>query len=246
MSTLIKTKGIVIHEMQIKDHDKRIIIFSKEYGKMVVFANGAKRMKSPLLGGTQPFVFGEFQLYEGRNSYTLKQVDILESFYQIRENIDTLYTGLYFLEVIGSVIQEMDPSPELLRLLYVSLMALKTRAVKTSIVKMVFEFRSVAMLGFAPDLSACIQCGNEKDGYILSSKGGILCDVCSRHTQNLISSDGVVVLQYIQNTSLSKLYHFELSQDLFEMLEKPVYSYFRHFLPDKYKSLEFIDMIKLD
>ncbi len=60
MPTLIKTKGIVLHEMPIKEQDKRILLFSIDYGKMVVFANGAKRSKSSLLAGTQPFVLGNF------------------------------------------------------------------------------------------------------------------------------------------------------------------------------------------
>ncbi len=125
MTNLITAKGIVIHEMTIKDHDKRIIVFSKEYGKMVVFANGAKKAKSPLLAGTQPFVFAEFQMIEGRSSYTLRSASIIESFYEIRQDMETLAYGLYLLEVIGSVIQEMDPNEELLRLLYISLSALK-------------------------------------------------------------------------------------------------------------------------
>lgn len=245
MSTLIKTKGIVIHEMAINDHDKRIIIFSKEFGKMVVFANGAKRMKSPLLGGTQPFVFGEFQLYEGRNSYTLKQVDIIESFYHIRDSLKPLYTGIYFLEVVGSVIQEMDPNPELLRLLYISLMALKTKTVNPDIVKMVFEFRSVIILGFSPNLTECIIGKHQKEKYILSSTGGLICESCSKFNGKFISNDGVVVLQYIQRAPLSKLYHFELSDDLFNMIKEPINVYFRHFLPDKYKSMEFLEMLNL-
>ena len=98
MAELIKTKGIVIHVMPIKDHDKRIILFSKDYGKMVVFANGAKRSKSPLLAGTQPFVFGEFYMMEGRDSYTLRSVEITETFYNIRNDMNTLAYGLYLLE----------------------------------------------------------------------------------------------------------------------------------------------------
>lgn len=243
MSTLVKTKGIVIHEMAIKEHDKRIILFSKEYGKMVVFANGAKRIKSPLMAGTQPFVFGEFQLYEGRNSYTLKQVDIIESFYQLREDVHGLYYGLYFLEFIGSVIQEMDPNPDLLRLLYITLMTLKHKALSHLVIRRVFEFRSLALLGFAPDLSECIIGHHQKEFYQLSPRGGLICKDCAHSNQNLISKEGVVVLQYIQQAPLNRLYHFELSDELFEMIKGPVSEYFRHFIPDTYKSLEFLDMM---
>ncbi len=151
MSREIKTKAIVLHEMPIKENDKRIILFSLDYGKMVVFANGAKRVKSPLLAGTQPFVYGDFHLYEGANSYTLKQVEIYESFYELREDLSSLYYGLYFLEVCHYVLQENDPNVELMRLLYVSLMALKTKAMKASGIRGLFEWRTLSALGFAPE-----------------------------------------------------------------------------------------------
>lgn len=151
MSNEIKTKAIVLHEMPIKENDKRIILFSLEYGKMVVFANGAKRVKSPLLAGTQPFVYGDFHLYEGVNSYTLKQVEIYESFYELREDLSSLYYGLYFLEVCHYVLQENDPNVELMRLLYVSLMALKTKVMKASSIRALFEWRALHALGFAPE-----------------------------------------------------------------------------------------------
>ncbi len=101
---------------------------------MVVFANGAKRAKSSLLAGTQPFVFGEFHVYEGKNSYTLKQVEIIESFYSLREDLKCLYYGLYLLEVCNQVIQEMDPNDELLRLLYISLITLKNKTQEPEVI----------------------------------------------------------------------------------------------------------------
>ncbi len=242
MSMLIKTKGIVLHEMTIKDNDKRIILFSKEFGKMVVFANGAKKAKSPLLAGTQPFVFGEFFLYEGKSSYTLKQVNIDESFYELRQDMETLAYGQYFLEVIASVIQEMDANPELLRLLYVSLMALKHQIVPTAVLKSVFQFRSMNMLGFAPDLSGCMECGQAEGLFFLDTKGGIVCSNCVSKDK-LISMDALLVLRYMQQAPLKTLYHFKLSDKLFDEIKKPIDHYFEHFVTGEYKSLDIINIL---
>lgn len=242
MSMLIKTKGIVLHEMTIKDNDKRIILFSKEFGKMVVFANGAKKAKSPLLAGTQPFVFGEFFLYEGKSSYTLKQVNIDESFFELRQDMETLAYGQYFLEVIASVIQEMDANPELLRLLYVSLMALKHQTLIPAVVKSVFQFRSMNMLGFAPDLTGCMECGQAEGAFYLDPKGGLLCRDCGSKGRS-ISMDALLVMRYIQQASLKKLYHFKLSESLFDEIKKPIDYYFKHFVTGDYKSLDIIDIL---
>lgn len=241
MSELIKTKGIVIHEMTIKEHDKRIILFSKEYGKMVVFANGAKRAKSPLLAGTQPFVFGEFSVFESRNSFTLRQVEIDESFYELRNDMITLAYGLYMLEIINAVIQEMDPNPELLRLLYISLFNLKAGSHPGEVIKSVFQFRSMNMLGFAPDLSGCMVCGDLGGPFILDSKGGIVCDSCLRHKEKPMSMEALHVLRHIQQSPLKKLYHFKMEEPLFKEIEDKIQQYFDHFVNGNFKSLDIIN-----
>jgi len=241
MAELIKTKGIVIHVMSIKDHDKRIILFSKEYGKMVVFANGAKRSKSPLLAGTQPFVFGEFHMMEGRNSYTLRSVDISETFYNIRNDMNTLAYGLYLLEIVNSVIQEMDPNEDLLRLLYISLAALKTGSQSGAVIRSAFELRSLNSLGFAPDLTGCMECGETEGSFTLLTKGGIVCSKCRMNKKHQISYEGLKALQYIQGAPLKKLYHFKITEDRLGEISHYINDYFKSFIPNDFKSLEILE-----
>lgn len=243
MSNIIKTKAIVLHQMPIKDHDKRIILFSKDYGKMVVFANGAKRGKSPLLAGTQPFVFGEFHMLEGRDSYTLRSVDIDETFYEIRNDMNTLAYGLYLLEVTMSVIQEMDPNEDLLRLLYVSLLALKHQNQEGAIIRMVYEFRALNSLGFAPDLSGCMECGEMDKVFELSVKGGLICQSCQHHKGNFLTPEGIEVLRYFQSAPLNRLYHFKIEKHLQDELDQQIKHYFKNFIPHKYKSLDIIEIL---
>lgn len=216
MPTLIKTKGIVLHEMPIKEQDKRIILFSREYGKMVVFANGAKRAKSSLLAGTQPFVFGEFHVYEGKNSYTLKQVEVIESFYSLREDLKCLYYGLYLLEVCNQVIQEMDPNDELLRLLYISLITLKNKTQEPEVIRRIFEFRALSTLGFQPDLQ------EEKSGA---------------------SEEVLTILHFLQDVKIGRLYHFKIEPERFNEVASIIHRFFSYYIDGDYKSLAFIDLL---
>ncbi len=217
MATLIKTKGIVLHEMSIKEQDKRILLFSVDYGKMVVFANGAKRSKSSLLAGTQPFVFGEFYLYEGQNTYTLKQVDIVESFYTLREDLPSLYYGLYLLEVCNHVVQEMDSNADLLRLLYMSLIALKKQMQDPEVIRRIFEFRGLSTLGLTPDL--------DQDFFEMSQ-------------------DTRDILLYLQQVKMERIYAFKIEKHCFYQIRQVIDGYFRHYVGGHYKSLEFIESLQ--
>lgn len=242
MGNIIKTKGIVLNEMTIKDSDKRIVIFSEDYGKMVVFANGAKRVKSPLLAGTQPFVFGEFSLYAGRDSYTLKSVEIMESFFDLRNNIDALYHGMYFLEVVGSVVQEEDPNVELLRLLYVTLKALLQRKRSDTLIKNIFEWRLLTTIGFAPDLYHCVKCGSQESFIDIHIQGGVICSTCQKTATRKLRKEVVELLRYVQSVDTAHAYAFDVKEEYMEEMKYFVHRYYQHFLPYSYKSLQMLEM----
>ena len=71
MAEVTTVTGIILSAMPVGEYDRRLVILTKELGKISVFAKGARKQNSALIGVTRPFILGTFEVYRGRDSYTM-------------------------------------------------------------------------------------------------------------------------------------------------------------------------------
>ena len=109
--------GMILSVAPIGEYDKRVVILTKEKGKISAFAKGARRPNSPLAGACTPCNFGKFMLYEGRNSNTLQSAEIENYFAELRTDVEAAYYAFYFLEFADFYTREANDEREMLKLL---------------------------------------------------------------------------------------------------------------------------------
>ena len=238
--------GMVLSAAPIGEYDRRVVILTKEYGKVAAFARGARRPNSSLVGVTSPFTFGKFTLYQGRNSYTLQGAEIENYFDELRTDMLGAYYGLYFLEFASFCTRESNDEREVLKLLYQSLKALTNEHIPDKLIRYVFEIKMYYIMGIGPEVRRCLVCGNEGGRvYFSPSKGGIICGKCTSGVIDKIclSNSTLYTLQYIQGSTIQKLYTFNVKAEVLKELATISDRYrFIHIEKD-FNSLEILDTL---
>lgn len=242
----ITVMGMVLSATPIGEYDKRIVILTRERGKISAFARGARKPNSALSGNTMPFSFGEFTIYEGRTSYTLMSASISNYFAELRGDMEAAYYGFYFLEIADYYCREANDETQMLKLLYQSLRALVKDSIPNLLIRYIYELKAVCINGEAPEVFRCLICGDkDRQGIFSVKRGGRICLECERDVY-----DGMVLdtstwhaLQYVVGSPVEKLYTFTVSDQVLKELGMVVERYMDVYVDKRFKSLEILEQM---
>lgn len=207
--------GIVLKTFPVGEYDRGIILLTRERGKISAFARGARKPGNRLAAASNPFSFGRFKLYEGKNSYNIVETDIQNFFEELRTDYVGACYGLYFAEVAEWYTRENNDEREMLKLLYQSLRALCADSLPNPLVRCVFECRAIVINGEFPGAPA-----DEK-----------------------LEESTVYALQYIAESPIEKLYTFTVTDSVLEELKTVATRYMKQFVGHNFKSLEVLQTL---
>ncbi len=216
MSQELKMTGMVLLAAPYGEYDRRVILLTKESGKITAFARGARRPTSTLLAATGAFNFGTFSLFEGRTAYTLAGADIRNYFTDLKSDLDGSCYGSYFMEFAGYYGRENLDASMMINLLYASLRALENPLIPDVLVRYIFEIRMMVINGEFPQDVAW-------DASLLES---------TRYT-----------MQFILSAPLKNLYSFTVSEEVLREIIQVQDRIRSRLIDTKMKSLEILEMM---
>lgn len=243
MVETITVVGMVISGTPISEYDKRLVILTKELGKITAFARGARKPTSQFLGGSQPMAFGEFTLYRGRNAYTVTGMKITDYFSNTMKDIDSMYLGMYFLELADYYGREGIEARDTLELLYFTMKALSKDQIPRRLVRCIYELKTLVINGEYPNLFTCGNCGKAEElEYFDIHRNTMLCKQCrgSAKQDGILDLSTVYALQYIVTSPINKLFTFNVKDNILKQMENIIAQYIKKVVDKKFNSLEFL------
>ncbi len=207
--------GMILKQTVVGEYDRRVLILTKERGKITAFARGARKPNNRLAAATNPFSFGTFKLYPGKDAYTISEAEILNYFEGLREDFVGAYYGLYFAEIADYYTRENNDESQMLKLLYQSVRALCAPALDNRLVRRIYEMKSIVINGEFPGVP----------------------------TDRPLAESTVYAINYIQYSSIEKLYTFTVTKEVLAELTQVAEEYRNRFMRHNFKSLEILETL---
>lgn len=217
MQDFVLATGMVLSTSPVNDYDRRMVILTKERGKITVFCKGARRQGSRNMASTNPFCFGTFKLYEGKSAYNLIEANITHYFEELRNDFEGAYLGMFFLEIADYYSRENNDEIELLKLLFQSIRAIIKPSIDNELVKVIYEMKAMVVNGEFPGIPKV----------------------------NNLSDTAKYTIDFIVRTPVEKLYTFKVNDEVLLELQKLSSEYINMYIDKKFKSLELLEMLKM-
>ena len=252
VSMHLTTNALVLREVNYKESDKILTLLTEQEGKLTVSARGCRKKDSPISAACQLLAWAEFTLYEYNGLWSVKETASERLFDGARTDLEKLALASYFVEVTEALAEEGQPEPGLLAVTLNCLHALDRLNVPPTQVKAAFEWRSMALAGYEPQIEQCGVCGRPepKDPCIHLGEGMVHCATCRDSLGEGVSmpltTAGLAALRHITWGPRKRLLAFRLDGEGLRRLSQASEAYLMTRLERGFRTLDFYKRISLE
>ena len=245
----LTTNALVLREVNYKESDKILTLFTEAEGKLTVSARGCRRKDSPIAAACQLLGWGEFTLYEYNGRWAVKETASERLFDGVRGDLEKFALASYLVEVAEALAEEGQPEPGLLSVTLNCLHALDKLSCPLTQVKAAFEWRAMALAGYEPQIERCGVCGREQPQgpHIHLGEGTLHCASCRDRLGEGVSmpltTSALAALRHIVWGPRKRLLSFRLDEEGMGRLSDTSEAYLMTRLERGFRTLDFYKKI---
>ena len=228
-----ETEGIVLKQIKTVNGRRMIVLLSKKYGKISAGTSISERGKNKSALSLRPFTHGRYELFKGRESYSVNGAETIDSFFSIGENIDKFAAASVALELCDRLLEEGQQAPGMYSLLLEFLTVLEQRRSDFGTLTLGFKIKALDVFGSGIQTEGCVRCKNASDlKYFSVEDGGFVCGSCIPSGSALnplifeVSDDIINVTRFIKAHPVRSLEKLSVPKDVQARLTRILKAYF--------------------
>ncbi|MBO4897835.1 MAG: DNA repair protein RecO [Clostridia bacterium] len=209
----IKTMGIVARARSVGENDMMLTVISENLGRISVWAKGIKSLKHKAHASAAHLCYSEFIIKPKGDIYVLSEAALSESFYGLRNSLESLSEAVYFAALAEAVSAEGIEAKDVIKLLLNSLHYLEHGKKDFFDIRLMYEIKILEISGFLPDMGSCAKCGSENTAYFDGAAGEMLCENCGRQGASGVSEDCAKLMKMYSSSQLKDALNFRGARD---------------------------------
>lgn len=209
-------EAVVLRTLRYGEADLIAHLYTRHGGRRGVIAKGARKPRSRLGARLEPFLALRLQLVEGRGDLaTVRGVEVLAAHDGLRGDWRSQQIGAAALDLVTRLTIEHEASEPLFHLLRNFLDLLDAAAAAPGVdpdharggtLLVAFELKLLHVVGIAPQLGACVRCGDTRALIAYSAEdGGVVCSGCRTAGDQTIDAATHDAAVDLTRTSLAEL-----------------------------------------
>lgn len=239
----VKLRALGLREVDFGDYDRYLTALTEDGRRIEILCRNARRGKKQNPAARQ-LCYSEFILSDRGGKYTLRDADLVHSFFALAGDIEKYALACYLNELASALTVPDFDSPAFCRLLLYALYALEGGRRDPALVKAAFEWRVMAESGYAPDLTACGVCGEAitRPPVYFSVRAGTAADEkCARRVGGYaqLGDSALRAIVHALSAEPNRVYAFALGDAAKEQFCAMAEEYVRFHLGRGFESLRF-------
>lgn len=210
--------AFVLKQKPVKEHDRCYTFYTQKYGKLNLMASGARKINAKLAGHLEipSLVRIEFTMTHNPRLITaLEQI----SYLKIKKRKKPLSVAFLITDLVNRFVLEKQPDLEIWKLLDDVFYFLEQNVDKFPEIAefswLYFNAQFLQILGLAPFLEACVECGGKTNVNAFSfRKRGLVCRLHREKDDLLISSNQRKFLNALFSNSLKNFFRISLIKQI--------------------------------
>lgn len=239
--------GITLSVHKYGDTGRVVTFLTRERGKVEATARGVGKPGNKLAGALEPFTLSRLMLAEARGMDRLAQADVLESFFDLRHDLQRLAFGSYLLELTDLTTEVGQALPEVFDDLLAALRVIVAGS-DPDLVAMAYTLRLLAAHGTAPEMEVCLECGERiaGDSGYAPLHGGFVCRRCTSGSGGRMPVSGATLgaLRGLLTMPYDRLERLSLPSQVRREISLVVRAHTDYHTTSQLKSRKFLDKLE--